>query len=186
MVARRVRHADPNALARLRYEWVGSSFDEPHRLVAVGEKRTQEAGSHASAPNGLASDPLSSTSAAGPPEVPGVEVAAERGWCDARRVEDLEVQRRDVAMKQKLVGYSRHMRLHITVDDELIAELDRRAGSRRRSAFIAELIRRGLDDERRWDDIEAALGAISDEGHEWDDDPGEWVRRQRSDRRRVG
>jgi len=86
----------------------------------------------------------------------------------------------------QLVGYSRHMRLHITVDDELVAELDRRAGSRRRSAFIAELIRRGLDDERRWDDIEAALGAIPDEGHEWDDDPGEWVRRQRSDRRRVG
>jgi Arc/MetJ family transcription regulator len=85
-----------------------------------------------------------------------------------------------------LVGYSRHMRLHITVDDELVAELDRRAGSRRRSAFIAELIRHGLDDERRWDDIEAALGAIPDQGHEWDDDPGEWVRRQRSDRRRVG
>ena len=52
--------------------------------------------------------------------------------------------------------------------------------------FIAELIRRGLDDERRWDDIEAALGAIPDEGHEWDDDPGEWVRRQRADQRRVG
>jgi len=78
------------------------------------------------------------------------------------------------------------MRLHITVDDELVAELDRRAGSRRRSAFIAELIRRGLDDERRWDDIEAALGAIADKGHEWDADPAEWVRNQRSDPRRVG
>lgn len=78
------------------------------------------------------------------------------------------------------------MRLHITVDDELVAELDQRAGRRRRSAFIAELIRRGLDDERRWDDIEAALGAIPDEGHEWDDDPAEWVRRQRADKRRVG
>jgi Arc/MetJ family transcription regulator len=119
------------------------------------------------------------------PEIPGVGAAA--GWCDARRVEELEVLWRDVATEaEKLVGYSRHMRLHITVDDELVAELDRRAGSRRRSAFIAELIRRGLDDERRWDDIEAALGAIPDEGHEWDDDPGEWVRRQRSDRRRVG
>lgn len=85
-----------------------------------------------------------------------------------------------------LVGYSRHMRLHITVDDELVAELDQRAGSRRRSAFIAELIRRGLDDERRWDDIEAALGAIPDQGHEWDADPGEWVRRQRADQRRTG
>jgi hypothetical protein len=78
------------------------------------------------------------------------------------------------------------MRLHITVDDELVAELDRRVGSRRRSAFIAMLIRRGLDDEQRWDDIEAALGAIPDEGHEWDDDPAAWVRRQRSDPRRVG
>ena len=78
------------------------------------------------------------------------------------------------------------MRLHITVDDSLIAELDARAGSRRRSAFIAELIRRGLEDERRWDDIESALGGIPDEGHDWDDDPAEWVRRQRADDRRVG
>jgi hypothetical protein len=78
------------------------------------------------------------------------------------------------------------MRLHITVDDDLVAELDQRAGSRRRSAFIAELIRRGLDDERRWDDIESALGSIPDEGHDWDADPAEWVHRQRSDARRVG
>ncbi len=72
------------------------------------------------------------------------------------------------------------MRLHIALDDDLVAELDRRAGKRRRSAFIAELIRRGLDDERRWDDIEAALGSIEDTGHEWDDDPAAWVRAQRS------
>ena len=78
------------------------------------------------------------------------------------------------------------MRLHITVEDALVAELDRRAGSGRRSAFIAELIRRGLDDEKRWDDIESALGALPAEGHEWDDDPAEWVRRQRSDGRRAG
>lgn len=76
--------------------------------------------------------------------------------------------------------------MHISVDDELVAELDRRAGERRRSAFIAELIRRGLDDEHRWDDIESALGAISDGGHEWDDDPAAWVRQQRSDQRRAG
>jgi hypothetical protein len=93
---------------------------------------------------------------------------------------------RGLAGEESLVGYGWHMRLHITVDDELVAELDQRAGRRRRSAFIAELIRRGLDDERRWDDIEAALGAIPDEGHEWDDDPAEWVRRQRADQRRIG
>ena len=79
------------------------------------------------------------------------------------------------------------MRLHITVEDDLVAELDRRAGKRRRSAFITALIRRGLEDEQRWDDIEAGLGAIKDTGHEWDDDPARWVREQRSgDARRVG
>lgn len=79
------------------------------------------------------------------------------------------------------------MRLHIALDDDLVADLDRRVGPRRRSAFIAELVRRGLDDERRWDDIEAALGAIADTGHEWDDDPGKWVRAQRGgDARRAG
>ncbi len=79
------------------------------------------------------------------------------------------------------------MRLHIQLDDELIDELDRRAGARRRSAFITELIRRALDDERRWDEVETAIGALSDTGHEWDDDPAAWVRDQRAgDARRVG
>lgn len=79
------------------------------------------------------------------------------------------------------------MRLHITLDDALVDELDQRAGARRRSAFIAEIIRRSLDDERRWDDLEQALGSLPDEGHEWDDDPADWVRRQRrSDARRMG
>jgi predicted transcriptional regulator len=79
------------------------------------------------------------------------------------------------------------MRLHIQLDDDLVGELDRRAGRRRRSAFITELIRRGLEDEQRWDDIESALGAIEDGGHAWDDDPAAWVREQRrSDSRRAG
>jgi hypothetical protein len=79
------------------------------------------------------------------------------------------------------------MRLHIVLDDDLVAELDRRAGRRRRSAVIAELVRRGLDDERRWDEIEAALGAIDDTGHDWDGDPAAWVRSQRrTDARREG
>lgn len=79
------------------------------------------------------------------------------------------------------------MRLHIALDDALVEELDRRVGPRQRSAFIAELIRRGLDDERRWDEIEAAIGAIADEGHDWDADPAAWVRAgRRSDPRRAG
>ncbi len=80
------------------------------------------------------------------------------------------------------------MRLYLALDEDIVAEVDRRAGPRRRSAFIADLIRRGLDNERRWDDIEAALGALSDRGHEWDEDPAAWVRRQRhvDPRRRDG
>jgi Arc/MetJ family transcription regulator len=79
------------------------------------------------------------------------------------------------------------MRVHITLDDELVAELDQRAGARRRSAFIAEIIRQSLDDERRWDELEKSLGSLSDEAHEWDHDPADWVRRQRrSDARRTG
>ena len=73
------------------------------------------------------------------------------------------------------------------LDDDLVAELDRRAGARRRSDFVAELIARGLEDERRWDDIEAALGRLPDTGHDWDDDPGLWVRMQRrGDAQRSG
>ncbi|MXY25493.1 MAG: hypothetical protein F4Y45_13380 [Acidobacteria bacterium] len=79
------------------------------------------------------------------------------------------------------------MRLHIVLEHDLVREIDRRAGPRRRSAFITELIQRGLEDERRWDDIEAALGALPDTGHEWDDDPAAWVRQQRyADPRRAG
>lgn len=71
------------------------------------------------------------------------------------------------------------MRMHITLDDDIVAELDRRVGPRRRSAFIAMTVRRALEDERRWSDIEAALGSVSDVGHEWDEDPAEWVHAQR-------
>jgi hypothetical protein len=79
------------------------------------------------------------------------------------------------------------MRLHISLEDELVAELDRRVGKRRRSAFIARVLRRTLDDESRWDDILSSIGAIEDEGHDWDRDPAAWVRAQRrGDQRRVG
>jgi metal-responsive CopG/Arc/MetJ family transcriptional regulator len=79
------------------------------------------------------------------------------------------------------------MRLHISLDDDLVARLDERVGSRRRSEFIGETIRQALDDERRWEDIQAAVAAISDRGHDWDDDPASWVRAQRrGDDRRVG
>jgi metal-responsive CopG/Arc/MetJ family transcriptional regulator len=79
------------------------------------------------------------------------------------------------------------MRLHITLDEDLVERLDRRVGRRRRSAFISATVRRALEDERRWDDIEAGLGALAGHSHDWDGDPAGWVRAQRSgDLSRVG
>lgn len=83
--------------------------------------------------------------------------------------------------------HTKHMRLHITLDDDTVAELDRRAGRGRRSAFIAATVERALADERRWEEIEASLGAVADSGHDWDADPAEWVRAERrAESGRVG
>jgi hypothetical protein len=79
------------------------------------------------------------------------------------------------------------MRVHITLADDLIRELDRRVGARRRSAFIAGAVAHALDDERRWELIESALGSVGAGDHAWDADPARWVREQRrGDERRVG
>ncbi len=79
------------------------------------------------------------------------------------------------------------MRLHISLEDELVEQLDRRVGRRRRSTFISETVRRALEDERRWEEIEASLGVLAGREHEWDGDPAGWVTAQRSgDRQRVG
>jgi metal-responsive CopG/Arc/MetJ family transcriptional regulator len=80
------------------------------------------------------------------------------------------------------------MRLHISLEDDLVARLDRRVGRRRRSAFISESVRRALEDATRWDDVEAGIAALAgSEAHEWDADPAAWVHAQRfADARRVG
>lgn len=86
-----------------------------------------------------------------------------------------------------MCGYLVVMRLHIRLRDKLIAQLDRRVSQGRRDASIAEAVRRALKDERRWDDIEAGLGALAGPEHDWDDDPAGWVTTQRSyDSTRVG
>lgn len=78
------------------------------------------------------------------------------------------------------------MRLRITLRDELVRELDRRVGARRRSAYFASAVEKALDDARRWELVESAIGSIEDRGHEWDEDPGGWVREQRRADGRVG
>jgi hypothetical protein len=79
------------------------------------------------------------------------------------------------------------MRLHINLDDELVAELDRHVGPRERSAFIAKAVSEAVDRIRRLELLESAIGSISDTGHDWDDDPAAWVAAQRRiDPSRVG
>lgn len=78
------------------------------------------------------------------------------------------------------------MRIHISLDDDLVSELDRRVGSRGRSPFIAAAVREALENEQRWELIESALGSIDDGAHSWDGDSAAWVRAQRRDVKRVG
>jgi Arc/MetJ family transcription regulator len=79
------------------------------------------------------------------------------------------------------------VRVHIYIDDDLLRELDELVGPRGRSPFITEAVRRAVDAERRWRKIESAFAKIGDAGHEWDEDPADWVRAQRrADERRVG
>lgn len=92
-----------------------------------------------------------------------------------------------LADPRRFVGYCVAMRLHITLDDVLVAELDRKVGARERSRFIAAAVRRVLAEQAGWEAIESALGQLDAVGHDWDDDPAAWVRAQRSaDDRRVG
>ena len=83
--------------------------------------------------------------------------------------------------------HDRHMRMHIEMEDDLVAEIDRRAGSRGRSRFVRDAVASALEVERRWDELLSARGSIAAEGHEWDADPAAWVHQQRrSDGRRIG
>jgi Arc/MetJ family transcription regulator len=79
------------------------------------------------------------------------------------------------------------MRMHIELDDRLVAEVDDLAGPRGRSSFVRSALEQAVRQERRWQDVEAAAGAIADNGHAWDDDPARWVQQQRrADVRRAG
>lgn len=79
------------------------------------------------------------------------------------------------------------MRLHISLEDDLVAQLDRHIGRRRRSTFISQMLRRALEDETRWDDVETGIAALAGHEHDWDADPAQWVHDQRfADAGRVG
>jgi predicted transcriptional regulator len=68
------------------------------------------------------------------------------------------------------------MRLHITIDEELVSEIDELAGERGRSGFIRDAVEREVDLRRRWAAFERAVGAAPDFGSHLGPD---WVRRER-------
>ncbi|HEX3613440.1 MAG TPA: type II toxin-antitoxin system VapB family antitoxin [Sporichthyaceae bacterium] len=79
------------------------------------------------------------------------------------------------------------MRMHIELDDDLVADVDRLAGPRGRSDFVRDALRAAVDRQLRAQALRRAAGAIEAEGHEWDRDPAAWVEQQRQgDRSRVG
>lgn len=79
------------------------------------------------------------------------------------------------------------MRMHIELDDRLVAAVDEITGSRGRSAFVREAIARAVREHQHWEHLDRAAGAIEDGGHDWDADPAAWVRAQRqADPRRAG
>lgn len=91
------------------------------------------------------------------------------------------------AVARVTVGYAVAMRLHISLDDELVAALDAQLDRRQRSAFISDAIKRALTDRHRWELIESAIGSIGPDGGEWGSDPAAWVHSdRRNDDRRVG
>ena len=57
--------------------------------------------------------------------------------------------------------------MHTELDDRLVAEVDSLAGPRGRSGFVRAAIEQAVRQERRWQDVEAAAGAIVDTGHVW-------------------
>ena len=79
------------------------------------------------------------------------------------------------------------MRMHIEVDDELMAKVDQLTGPRGRSTFVRVAIEQAVEQAERWTALDSAAAAIDDVGHDWDADPAGWVRDQRrADRRRAG
>lgn len=79
------------------------------------------------------------------------------------------------------------MRMHIELDEDLVAKVDALAGPRGRSTFVRRAVEDAVEQELRWARLESAAGAIADSGHEWDADPASWVRHQRrGDARRAG
>ena len=80
-----------------------------------------------------------------------------------------------------------HVRARIDLDDAIVREIDAIAGPRRRSAFVRKAVTEAVERHRRTKHLREVAGLLRDSEHDWDDDPADWVSRQRGgDPRRVG
>ncbi len=73
-------------------------------------------------------------------------------------------------------------RIHVVLPDSLLEEIDRIAGPRRRSEYIAEMLEKSVLRERQRRAFEETAGILSDEDYpEWSSPEkiSEWVRRSR-------
>ena len=68
------------------------------------------------------------------------------------------------------------MRLHITLDEDLVKEIDEVAGKRGRSAFIRDSVAQEVDRRRRSAALDRAFGSIPDFGSHLGPD---WIGRER-------
>lgn len=79
------------------------------------------------------------------------------------------------------------MRMHIELEDALVAKVDGIAGPRGRSSFVRLAVERAVEQEQRRAELRSAAGTIADHSHEWDADVAGWVRlNRRTDGRRAG
>ena len=75
------------------------------------------------------------------------------------------------------------MRTHVILRDELVEEVDKRVGKRRRSEFINEAVEERLKRLRLIESAEMAGGSLKDEdipGWETEESTLAWVRRMRA------
>lgn len=73
-------------------------------------------------------------------------------------------------------------RTHVVLPADLLEELDKVTGSRKRSEFIEAAVREKLDREKRMQTLLAAVGMFADEdipGWETVESTAAWVREQR-------
>jgi hypothetical protein len=118
-----------------------------------------------------------------PPARPSRETEAALAASTARRLSEQRIG--TISVAELLSASQQH---YFGCQDFFRTELDRRAGTRQRSAYIEAALRQALEDDRRWEDVESALGSLPDSGHAWGRRPRPtWVRAQReADGRRAG